>query len=432
MTINTSWQIKIGSVASPTDFTSRVMSMNIVQSVDVNVIGRGIANVTLLNKDGALTPGGGGTYGTTDWFAQAVFISSLTNTGGSNTETQVFHGIVTNFDLHDDGVFSTVTITALDGLSVGGKTGLASPNSIIPTMVYNQLLDINVYDNFFGASIYPLLGRTYSYGQVDIVGQSAYDSLHVAGASSDAETYADLWQTNIVPTANDVLYATIIEAATDGATPIVNYRMNSIPYVSTRTVAESHTFEFDQPSALSGSKLPFDDEEFQQAFNNETLINRATIASENNGVEYIATASNSGTYAQRNVAYTKTCIKSSGGGYDTTTLKYVADRLVNRYSTPRFTPVQLRTSSKLVARLADNAAVSKWRSLLGIQHALWQKVKVTWTGSGASSQTAYCVVKGREINVTPDEAFITLMLANWNDNHGFILDEDVLDTGRLG
>jgi len=59
-------------------------------------------------------------------------------------------------------------------------------------------------------------------------------------------------------------------------------------------------------------------------------------------------------------------------------------------------------------------------------------VKVTWTGSGAASQTAYCIVKGRTISVTPADTIVTLDLGNWYDNHAFILDEDELDYGRLG
>ena len=122
MAINTTWKVEIGTVASPINFTSRVLSMNIRQSVDVNVMGRGVCVITLLNKDGALTPGGGGTYSSTDWFAQGVFVNASTDTGGAETSTDVFDGIVVDFDLEDDGVFSTVTITAIDCLTVGGKS----------------------------------------------------------------------------------------------------------------------------------------------------------------------------------------------------------------------------------------------------------------------------------------------------------------------
>ena len=117
MAITTTWKVDIGTQAAPTDFTSRVMSMSISQQVDVNEIGRGQCIITLLNKDGALTPGGGGTYSSTDWFAQGVYVNASTNTGAGATSTDVFDGVIVDFDLVDNGVYSTVTITALDGLT---------------------------------------------------------------------------------------------------------------------------------------------------------------------------------------------------------------------------------------------------------------------------------------------------------------------------
>ena len=143
MAITTTWTVGIGSYpSSPNDFTSRVMSMNIRQSVDVNVIGRGQATITLLNKDGALTPGGGGTYSTTNWFQNAVFISVSTTTGAGVSTDQVFHGVIVDFDLQDDGVFSTVTITALDGLTIAAKTvGSSITSSSAYNVLYSALVD---------------------------------------------------------------------------------------------------------------------------------------------------------------------------------------------------------------------------------------------------------------------------------------------------
>jgi len=66
---------------------------------------------------------------------------------------------------------------------------------------------------------------------------------------------------------------------------------------------------------------------------------------------------------------------------------------------------------------------------------LWQKVLVTWTGSGASSQTAECVVFGRSISVTPEDTVISVRLKSGADNQSFILDDSsfgVLDQNRLG
>jgi hypothetical protein len=110
----------------------------------------------------------------------------------------------------------------------------------------------------------------------------------------------------------------------------------------------------------------------------------------------------------------------------------MANKLVNRYGVSRFNPVSLRLSASMVKAQAADAAESKWRGLLGISSGLWQKAKVTWTGSGASSQTVLCMTKASTINVTPSDTIVTLELGNWYDNHGFILDEDELDYGRLG
>lgn len=433
MAISTNWEIKIGTVASPTTFTSRVLSMSISQQVDVNVIGRGICRITLLNKDGALTPGGGGTYSSTDWFAQGVFISALTKiagTGDPEVNSPVFHGIVTDFDLIDDGVFSTVTITAQDGLTVGGRSSIVSVNGIIgSTQTYFKVLDLNMYQatSLVGGTgpLYPLLGEPTSIGDVtDIARANSYEGQEIA-IGTTSTTYADLWQQNLIPTANDVCYATTIDKITSPITAC-RYNVNSIGYVTTRTVAESVDFEFVQTP--STTKLPLENDTFQQAFNKDNLINKAIIGrSTPVAATYEATASNANTYATRQVQFTETYLKNDG-------IQFIpaAERLVNRYSTPRFNPESLSLTARQVAKHASDFAIDKWRSLLDIRTGLWQKATVTWTGSGASSQTANCVIKGRQINVTPDNAVVTLTLGNWTDNHAFILNTDKLNTDRLG
>lgn len=432
MAINTTWKVDIGTVAAPTDFTSRVLSMNITQSVDVNVMGRGVCRITLLNKDGALTPGGGGTYSSTDWFAQGVFVNASTDTGGIATATDVFDGIITGFELQDDGVFSTVTLTAQDGLSVGGKSKLNLLNGTTPTMNYNQFLTVNVEHSIDAITladipIYPVLGKSFSFGVVDIVGDPG-DLLVPVSRTTESATYADAWQINIIPTANDVCYATIIEQAT--VSPygsVAQYRLNSIPYNTTRNAANSVDFEFAPEGSISGTKLPFSASNFQQGFNIDTLINVAKVTGI--GTTFTSTATNSTTYGERTVAFTNTGALDNFGISQS---KPLAERLTNRYSTPKFTVVELATSSKLVKQQANDAAASYWRNLLSIQKGLWQKTTITWTGSGASSQTVTCVIKGRTINVTPENTNVSLFFGDWVDNHGFILNTDKLNIDRLG
>jgi hypothetical protein len=424
MAINTTWKVDIGTVAAPTDFTSRVLSMSIRQSVDVNVMGRGTCVITLLNKDGALTPGGGGTYSSTDWFAQGVFINALTDIGAGATSTDVFDGIITNFELQDDGVFSTVTLTAQDGLTVGGKSPLQDLKGVVGiSRPYITWLSTNIKTTIADTSIYPLLGKPNSVGLVDYVNSSTtFDNISNPTGSS---VYADGWQVNIIPTANDVCYATIIEEAVQapyGA--VARYRVNAMPYDTTRNAANSVDFEFAPEGSVTGTKLPFSANNFEQAFNIDSLINVATVGGQ--FATFTSTSSNALTYGQRTVSFNNT------GVSDNTFAQSVAQRLTNRYSTPKFTVVQLATSAKLVKQDADDSAESFWRNLLSIQKGLWQKTTITWTGSGASAQTVTCVIKGRTINVTPANTDVSLLFGDWVDNHGFILDTDKLDIDRLG
>lgn len=419
MSINTSWEIKIGSVASPTNFTSRVLSMNIQQSVDVNVIGTGICQITLLNKDGALTPGGGGTYSSTDWFAEGVFVSALTNVGGADTNTPVFHGVVTNFTLVDDGVFSTVTITALDGLTVAGR---AVPAAIPIAVNINYVGAItNVLSNVGRTYVqYPKLGKT--------VGVGAYTNLGDGDERIETQTTtfnsaADLLQTAFVPSANDVMWPTTITESGINA----SYTVVSLPFYNTRSVLNTVDLEFAPSGSVSGTKLPFSAESFTQSFNNDTLISTAIIKGLKAGLtEQSENSANITTYGSRTVAFTSTFSESDIAS-DT-----MASKLVTRYGTSRFTPTSLSVTASMIKSQAASGAHSRWYNLLSITSGIWQKATITWTGSGASSQTAESVIKGRTINVTPADTEVILFLGNWLDNHSFILNSDKLNVNFLG
>jgi hypothetical protein len=396
------------------------MSMNVRQSVDVNVIGRGQAVITLLNKDGALTPGGGGTYSSTDWFSQGMYINVLTDVGGAQTEEAVFHGVIVDFTLQDDGVFSTVTITALDGLTVAAKTvGSVIQSTNAYNIVYSALVDRNgiVFPRLGQSNAEGIVSYEYPYTQPQ-VGVGIFQTIRPT-------TYADALQTYLIPSVNDVTWATNITSSAS----VTNYNIISLGQTTTRANSSPNrqTYEFAPAGSVVDSKLPFLDDGFVQEFNNDTLITQAQVAGSVTGATtQTATASTNPTYGNRTVQYTSTLTET-----DTVSLE-VATRLVNRYSTSRFSPTQLRTSASLVESQAKNAAEDEWRYLLSIKYGLWQQLVVTWTGSGAASQTAYCIVKGRTINVTPSDTIVTLQLGNWADNHGFILNTDRLDIDRLG
>ena len=421
MAITTTWQVAIGTQAAPTDFTSRVMSMSISQQVDVNQIGRGQCVITLLNKDGALTPGGGGTYSSTDWFAQGVYVNAKTSVGAGDTSIDVFDGVIVDFDLVDNGAYSTVTITALDGLTVAAKTvGSSIANT---SYNYKQLYDALVDRN---GIVFPRLGGTNAEGIVTYEwSASGWSILNASGATISPTTYADALQTYLIPTVSDVTWPTTISVAPFSTITIYNIR--SLGYDATRSSANRVTYTFDPAGSISGTDLPFDDDGFQQAFNNDTLINQAQIKAVSTGATtQTSTNSTNTSYGNRTVQYLATLASNDTAALDQATI------LTNRYGTSRFNPVSIRTTASMVKARAADAAETTWRNLLGIATGIWQRTVITWQGSGASSQTAYCVIKGRQINVTPQDTVVTLMLGNWADNHAFILDTDQLDVDRLG
>lgn len=420
MAITTTWKVDIGTQAAPTDFTSRVMSMSISQQVDVNEIGRGQCIITLLNKDGALTPGGGGTYSSTDWFAQGVYVNASTNTGAGATSTDVFDGVIVDFDLVDNGVYSTVTITALDGLTVAAKT-VGSQIGVFSTKSYK-----NLYDQLVDRTgiVFPRLGRTDAEGIVSYEwAASTWQLTQMTGDTIYPSTYADALQTYAIPSVSDVTWPTNITATGT----VANYNIISLGFNSTRSSANRVTYTFDPAGSISGTDLPFDDDDFQQAFNNDTLITQAQVKAVSTGATtQTSTSSTNTTYGNRTVQYLAVLTESDTKSLDQAKL------LTNRYGTSRFNPVSIRTTASMVKARAADAAETTWRNLLGIATGIWQRTVITWQGSGASSQTAYCVIKGRQINVTPQDTVVTLILGNWADNHGFILDTDKLNTDRLG
>lgn len=412
MAINTSWKVQIGGT-TPTDFTSRVIGMRIEQFVDVNVVGSGTCTITLLNKDGALTPGGGGTYSTTDWFTLAIRVSVLTNTGGANTETLVFNGALVDFQLDDDGVFSTVTITGLDFLTFNARQP-APTTGTAGNEAYTSRLS-----SWIGS--YPPYGATAIAYLLTNLGT---ENPTCNRANAVYSTRADAIQIGVVPVANDVVWHTgmiIYDPLTIG------YNVNCIPSSTTRTVANSIDFEFDPVSSLSGSKLPFNDDTFEQGFNLPNLVTNAQCQGAFAGSTLqTSEAPTRATYGYRTQSFTAAEFEN-----DTAALN-MTKKLVNRYGQSRFTPIALSLTASTVKQLAANAAHQKWHGLLSIDTGFWQKAKITWKGSGANTQTAYCVIKGRVIEVTTSDTTVTLSLGNWTDNHSFILNTDQLNTDKLG
>ena len=196
----------------------------------------------------------------------------------------------------------------------------------------------------------------------------------------------------------------------------------------TRALANRVDYEFVPQSSVTGTKFPFDINDFTQEFNNDDLVTEAQYQGSYVGSAAITSTNTTGVgaYGSRTLAFTSSWLP------DVATVTAMATNMTNRYSTAEFTPASLSLKASQVKAYCANAAHSQWYNLLGISSGLWQKASITWTGSGAVSQTATSCITGRQISVTPEDTVISLSLVNWIDNHSFILDTDKLDVDRLG
>lgn len=273
--------------------------------------------------------------------------------------------------------------------------------------------------------MFPLLGQATAEGKVasEYPGTQPTVGLAFGQPAIRPTTYADSLQQYLIPTVNDVTWATDITVVAG----VTQYNLVSLGSTTTRSAANQLFVEMVPTASISSTELPFDDAGFVQAFNNDTLITQAQVTPSYTGAtSQTSTATTNATYGNRSVQYLSTLHQSDAEALAT------AQLLTTRYSTSRFDPVEISVNASMVKKYATDLAATQWRKLLAISTGLWQQIKVTWKGSGANTQTDYVIIKGRRISVTPSDTRVTFMCTNWADNHGFILDSDRLDYDRLG
>lgn len=431
MSIDLAWTIEIGGLDSPTDFTDRVTGINISQPLGFMQPSSHKAVLTLNNLDGALTPGAGGTYSSVDWFEQAVFITCTVN----STETAaVFHGLLNDFDIRDDGVTSTVTITAADWLSIGARglrsTSFTSSTGYDWTEWTNRILDsftfqgvpagttslpqldqqLGVFQAWNGDWSYYAAG-TVTTGFVGQAGDSVGDVLisrQQAGVPSVIwPTYIDKWNPS-------------------GSLYFARYSAGIVGDTLTRSDANATTFVFTEDTPAS-NELPIT--AIDRGYDIERVINQATIRSSftTNTVTAVDSASTQ-TVGIKSLWASESTMLS-----DTDTQR-MADNIVERFSNIHF---QARKISIDSATLADITANSKEETaaLLDVGKGLWQAATVTYTPTGGSQTTDNCLIAGRTISAVPGRTTITLDLLPAQDYQSFVLDSSVLgvlDQNRLG
>jgi hypothetical protein len=418
MAITTAFTITVGNLGASYDITSEVMSFNVNTQVSLAEIGTSKGSMLIKNFTGSFTPGGGGTYGSVDWFNQAVLINGTTTVGGVPTSFKLFHGIVDTFALDDNGVNSYVTISFIDVLTAGGRSATVATGGITGNASTNIE---SFYENSSPANPaqMPTLGGT-STGYTVTTKLLTSDFTVFSATSGIGNSLNSSISLIIAPVGPAVIIPTTIDLTNP------NFGYELIDYTLTRNAANRTTFLF-KDKTVSGTQLPIGD--LVTGYDENQLTNNVTVSSASGlttQTEFNATSTTK--YGQRFRSYTQSGVPSS------VVLDSTVKSWINRFGEIAFAPQELTLSSKMVQSAAADAAEPFWNKILDIESVMWQPVQLTYTPTGCAQQTKMSVIASRRISATPSDCQVTLGLLPAYQYQSFILDDTylgILDSSRV-
>lgn len=417
MAITTAFTVTIGNLGASYDITSSVLSFNVNSNIALAEIGTSKGSMIIKNFTGAFTPGGGGTYGNIDWFNQAVLINGTTTVGGVATSFKLFHGIVDNFSLDDNGVNSYVTISFIDALTAGGRS--ATVNTNFGTNNASTIIE-QFYENGDpnAAAQMPTLGGTNTgYTTTTKFLTNDYSvSNSTSGVGNSVASSIQLLITSLGPSM--VMPTTISLTNPDFGYELIDYTM-------TRNAANRTQLIF-KDKTVSGVQLPI--KELKTGYDESQLTNYITTSTPGGPAYTQFNASSTTKYGQRFRSYTQVAYLTFDQVYATN------DSWTNRFGVIDFVPLELSLTSKMVQSACADAAAPYWNKLLDIESVMWQPLQLTYTPTGCAQQVKMSVIQSRQISATPSECKVTLGLLPAYQYQSFVLDDTylgILDTSRL-
>ena len=452
MTVSTTWAFNFVDASGSTDFTSRVLSFQINQEVQIGQITTFSGTMTMDNSDNALTPAAGGTYQAFTWFEKVVKITCAVNDGSSTSTAEVGHFIVADLHFNDDGVQSTVRFRLLDPLTFAGRDAV---EEIDVTTAYGFLYDISEQlinaTTAFGAIsavAFPKFGATNA--TVSSINPKtaeppesiAYGSNILAGYGGiidefESGTAKDHLNFQILPSGPATIYPTTADYDASSAKWTLNagYLNRLLTKGTVDSTDHFRTFEFTETD--TADKFVFRDISVQ--FNNDQVVNEAVVQAvyprTGEGPTTRFSTESKEKLGIRSVNYDK-LIMFSFGGATTTDKGTIGSFWVNRYNDANFTPQELFVSVEAMAQNIDSSSRQLFADLLDMRTGLWNLAKISYTPTGAGSSLTYkCVIIARTITGTPTETRIRYRLNCAEDNQSFELDETnigLLDNNRLG
>lgn len=421
MAITTAFTITIGNLGASYDITSEVMSFNVNTQVSLAEIGTSKGSMLIKNFTGSFTPGGGGTYGSVDWFNQAVLINGITTVGGVPTSFKLFHGIVDQFALDDNGINSYVTISFIDALTAGGRSATIETGFMPITA---QAAIEKFYENPVPANPaqMPTLGGTNTGYTVTTKLLNSDFSVYCAtpGIGNSLNSSIQLIITPVGPSM--IIPTTITLTNPDFGCELIDYTM-------TRNAANRTTFLF-KDKTISGTQLPIGD--LVTGYDEDQLTNYVTTTSiEGSNTITSFNPTSTTKYGQRFRSYTQAGFTPFDNNVSQTNTN---NSWINRFGEITFAPEELSFSSKMVQSAAADAAEPFWNKILDIESVMWQPVQLTYTPTGCAQQTKMSVIASRRISATPSDCQVTLGLLPAYQYQSFILNDTylgILDSSRI-
>jgi len=417
------------------DITSYVFDISIDMNAGIGAAGRTSCSITLNNNTGIFTPSGTGTYGSTDWFKQAIIVSC---TGGSLTE-YAFVGLLQDFTIDQTSIKeSKVYITGLDILTVCGRTSNQLQQSDVSENWISDLINsFTPYGSTAGYAVTPFMGSTTSKrSQFNLTcATDQITAIYIYGLLQG--TVGDWLNNNILPTGPATVFMTDYQITSDEW--IWNGYVIDSPLNRT-TNAYTSNFVGDGTSLTSG-QLPIN--QIDVGFTLDTLTNSCyAYGTQANLTVQPVTVDNTSSedkYGVRSRTYSSCAPAVAFGGNIATNqfMKTVANFWANRYGDIRYIPRRVISNYSALKALAvdDGVAMQAFVRLLSAKTALWNRQNVTYKGAGmASSQTTMTVTTGRKIIITPSDTRIELTVVSGIDNQSFELNSStygLLDTNKL-
>lgn len=432
-----SWEFTAYDGTTTYDFTDRLQGFDVKQTCGPAMLGRGSAVFTLENYDGALTPNGAGTYAGLEW-PELVLKLEVT---GSTRVSNVFVGFMADFQLQDNGNYSTVTLTALDPYAIIGRSiieeGYVSPSGSSfrdPAYTIERLINVGAKFKTVNGVKMPKIGQTNAEAQVND------RSLTPATVFYTKDQAAGKIEERI---ANGILPATM------GVIWPTGYSISAgTVYWEAECVGEglsADTLDFTLTESPTGAALELTLERLESGHNVPEITNSVNITVQQQfGVVYAnyeqRDDTSAGKYGERAASWPNHFQARTEGttGFLPTPLvidlqPYV-DGIVNRFSEYRFQSRVARTKQSMVGGTSTNEQA--WAYLLDIRYGQWSPVTTIYTPTGAGTpNTDVGVIAGRRIQGTPSDVVLTLELLPAQDYQSFVLNSStlgVLDTNRLG